>query len=315
MNTRITHTLLITLFLALMSQLFFSCTKEDMSDCPTGLQIKVQPDPTIFASYSNRYTIDNVIIYVFDSVTDRYVTSWTGGQYRPGQEYIADIPLARSGSYKFICWTNLGDLYKINHDITYCEQHLPLSTELVLYADYPSDSVIRTLIPDLHHGAIIGTYDSSIRNTGYTINLIPNTYKLNFTIKGLPEQSHSYGFRVKDNNSHYNFDNTIVAGRADYTYFHTTNTFYNSELKESLIELKLDSSRSPLFTFSNLTTSTDLYSHDLVDLITRAYTLGGQTLNFNATYEFDIILHFDSKMNVSITINGWNYSGSGGVLG
>ena len=315
MNTRRTHTLLMTLFLVLISQPFLSCTKEDMSDCPTGLQIKVQPDPTIFSTYANRYTIDSVVIHVFDASDDRYVTSWTGGKYTPGRDYIANIPLTTAGSYKFICWTNLGDFYKINHDIAYCEQNQPLSTNLHLYADYPADKIIRTIIPDLHYGAVTGIYNIGTPNADYTINLSPNTYKLNFTIKGLPDQTHTYGFEIKDNNSHYNFDNTIVAGRADYRYFHSTNTFYNSELKQSLIELKLDSSRSPLFTFSDMTTSTDLYSHDLVDLITRAYTYGGQTLNFTATYEFDIVLHFDSQMNVSITINGWNYSDSGGPLG
>ena len=305
------RSIFITLLVGMLSSLN-SCIKEDLSECPDGVRIIVKTDTETYQHSPDRYNnIENVTIYVFDE-NNRFVTAWEGGAYTHGNVYAVTLPLEK-GKYKFVAWTNQGEIYKISHSIIQCQQTKPLLSELYLYVDYPQDKYIRDIIPDLHYGDLSDIVVGNARNNEHTIILKPNTYKLNFAVQGLPVDTDQYGFQVKDNNSHYGFDNSILSGKEEFNYIRTTG-FAAGELKESLIELKLDHGRNTVFTFSNVTKNEVLYSGSLIGMINRAYTVGGQAVDFSKIYEFDITLSFDSNMNVSISINGWDYQVQSGEL-
>lgn len=283
-----------------------SCTKENLSKCPN-VRLRIVADIQSKAATIDRYNIESVTVYVFDN-DYKYVTQWEGGAYIHGQTYEVPLTLP-AGTYHFVVWTNQGDVYKASHSKAQLDgsvSYADMSTGLSV----PTDKTISTDIPDLHYGILTDAevFEFDNINRIYTVIISPNTYKVNFSVRGLIPNGNTYGFTVTDNHSRYKFDNSMVSGLGNY--YHTRPVqFGGNELNTSMILLGLDAGRAMPFSFENATSAAQLYSGDLIDMINKAYAAAGRRPDFSSTYEFDIVLVF-SQFGVEITVNGWGYQGN-----
>lgn len=285
-----------------------SCLRPDLDDCPRqNVRIVVKTHTEASRAESNTHTIENVTIYVFDQ-QNKFVTAWQGSAYVYGSTYVAEMNID-PGLYHFVIWTNQGETYTTTHSIEECHTQAPSLHELTLYMACPADNVITTDLPDLHHGKLSDAqvHDNTINE--FTVVLRPNTYKINFTVKGITNDDSDYALNIRDNNSHYTFDNRIIDGQDDFDHLRE-GRFTNGELKASMNVLRLASDRSPWFSFTNLTTDDCLFENCLVEMITKAYSTGGRTVDFDETFEFDITLTFTGNLGVIVSVNGWSYTGS-----
>lgn len=301
---------LLQLFVIIGATLFAvsSCLKDDTNNCadPRGnvrLLVKLDTETTRNTS-NDRYQIDNVTLCIFDK-NERFLDYRQAGAYIPGEEYEFWLNL-EPDEYQFVIWTNSGETYKISHSWEECYQKRPLLWQMELYLDCNATATtLSEEIPDLHHGIYWKATVVANQDNEFTMTLTPNTYKLNFTIEGLPVSEHAYTFAITDNNSHYSFENNIVPNTDDFTYIRSTG-FLNNELKASFKVLRLENDRKTLFGLTDNTLQENLYSNDVVQLIRKAYEVNGQMIDFSQTFEFDIKLIFRADMSVIVSINGWN---------
>ncbi|MCD8262445.1 MAG: FimB/Mfa2 family fimbrial subunit [Bacteroides sp.] len=287
-----------------------SCIKENLDDCPVEevhavRLVVVTHDDEALSCTRGTQTIENVYIYVFDDEY-RYYKLWSGGAYTYGQPYQADIDLD-PGTYQFVVWTNQGDTYN-NALATYGFDDP--ADQMIVSFNYPSDGIVTYDLPDLHHGMLQDVRVVPNEENQFTITIKPDTYRLNFTVEGLTPDSNHYSFSITDNNSHYTYDNTIVEGMDEFTYLRTT-TFTNGQLSASMNVLRLTGDRSLQFSFSNILTGEILYSDNLIAMIQNAYTGAGLLADFENIFEYDIQIRFGSSLlDVTISVNGWGYSGN-----
>ena len=295
------------LFLAGTILLMNSCVRPDLSDCPQrNIRILVRPLVETTLTNGDTYEIDNLTVYIFDD-QNQFLTALQSGTFtRSGTLFKANLDLD-PGTYHFVVWTNQGDTYTTTHSIEQCHQDKPSLSDLTLYMNCPSNKTLTTDIQDLHYGilanAVIpaGNIDQDL-----TVIISPNTYRVNFAVEGLAETTDRYAFSVRDDNSHYMFNNSIVSGKDVFNHLRMT-SFVDGTLKASMKTLLLTESRSPQFELTNNTTGKSIYSADLVNMITKAYTAGGQSVDFDHIYEYDIIITFRGNLGLTISVNGWVY--------
>ncbi len=293
---------------------FGSCVSEDMSDCPDDL-IRVQLRLDVDVAMNSRaeaefYDIDATRLYVFDG-DGMFVTAVDGGAYSSAEDYFL-YPEIGPGQYHFVVWTNMGEHYTTTHSLEQCHEEETHHSDILFYFDYPEDGLVHTDMPDLHHGALPGATVEANTYNHFTIELTPNVNRINITVEGLPETTDEYGFTISDNNSRYNFDNSF--GPCTGLHYTRTEQFDEGELGASIKILRIDENRAPVFTFENTTTDQVLFTDDLIDMIHRAYAASGETVDFATTHTFDIALKYDAQMNVTVTVNGWNYTHRPGIL-
>jgi Protein of unknown function (DUF1812). len=281
-----------------------SCIKPDMDDCdPHNVKVVIQSHTEASRSVADP-EIENATLYLFDQ-SGVFVDAATFSSYTPGRPYEAEFNLA-PGFYKFVVWTNTGQTYTTTHSVEDCHGQKPQWNDMTLAFNYTAGSSITEDLPDLHHGHLAGAEVKTNTNHLFPITLIPNTYRVNFIVKGLTATTDDYAFEVRDDNSHYDFENSIIAGKDEFCHLRNTR-FSDDELAASMTVLRLTDGRAPQFDFTNTTTSETLYSADLVDMIRRAYQKAGQTLDFNTQFEFTLILRFDAQLGVTVSIPGWDY--------
>ncbi len=287
-----------------------SCIMENMDNCPTEeahsvkLVVKTHDDDQQSRTSGTR-NIENIYIYVFDEQY-RYQMVWVGGAYTYGESYEATISLD-SGAYHFVVWSNQGDTYG-NTLSTYASgDH---ADQMIVSFNSPSNGIVDYDLPDLHHGMLADAQVIPNTENEFTITIKPNTYRLNFTVEGLTPDNNEYRFSVTDNNSHYTHENTIVEGMDEFTYLRTA-PFINGELTTAMNVLQLTAERSPQFTLSDNPTGEPFYSDNLVEMIKNAYQAAGLIADFETIFDYDIVIRFgNSLLDVSVSVNGWGYSGN-----
>lgn len=308
MNKNFSVSIILLLLLTSFTPFFTSCVSDDLDNCPPAwnVRILVKPDTETSRAAADRYQIDQMTLYVFDQ-SDKFVTSWQGGAYTFGTPYEAYLSLT-PGNYRFIIWTNQGEIYQTNYTLNECQEQKPWLNDLQFYMNCPQAGIITGDIPDLHHGDLKEAKVQENTQNEFTIILKPNTYKINFTVKGLPVNENEYHFRIRDNNSHYKFNNAIVAEQPEFSFLKTTQFEESNELYSTIKTLRLTSIRKPMFDFTCLTSGECLHEDNLVEMIAKAYATGGQNVNFSTTFEFDIVLAFNASVGVTVTVNGWSYT-------
>ena len=286
-----------------------SCVEEDNSGCvdPRGnVCVTVLFDE--ITKSTPGFVIDGAHVYVFDT-NNRYVTSASGGAHVPGTEYQFFLTL-NSGNYKFVVWTNPGEIYKINKTFAQCEGQS--IGDLNLYLDTAVPTALTQDIPDLLWGSKSQQVYSGVDNL-VPIDLTINTYDINVKVTGLPATNDEYKFAITDNNSHFTFDNAIIPGTSDFTYTRFDRQV-SGELNVSFRVLKLSPDRNPSFVITNSGNGELLFNSGLVRTILSAYNQSeGQTI-FNTTHVFDIVLTRNADMSFTVTVNDWDYTEGGGNL-
>ena len=296
-----------------------SCIKDDLSDCVDtrgNVRLIVKLDARALTVGLDDYQIDSTHVYVFDA-NNEFVTFAAGEKFDSTKEYEFFFTLEESGDYNFVVWTNPGESYETNYTVEQCYRHHFTPEQLQYYMNVPDDKLVTGDIADMLYGAKEQEIIGHISNT-VVVELNPNNYRVNVTVKGLPATDDDFEFTITDNNSHYNFENSIIRTNIDdFTYIRYANQQEDEESGESELNVSFevlrllneeDDSNNPYFVFTNATLNDPLYSADLIAMIRRAYSLSGQLLDFDKTHVFDIVLTIDTKMGVSVSVNGWRYT-------
>ncbi|MCD8185233.1 MAG: FimB/Mfa2 family fimbrial subunit [Rikenellaceae bacterium] len=292
--------------------------RDDLSDCGT-TRLFVVFDPEMYELPDNEHRIDRVHVFVFNR-QNQYITSYLGGPYDYLSGQIYEVPIDLDpGSYHFVAWTNSGEPFKTTPHISEFVPYVTTLNEIELYLDDGADNNYTEDVPDLHYGLLRAADVSASEFNDHTIYLIPDTYRINVTVQGLENSEDDYQFLIEDNNSHFSFDNYIVSGYSDVHHIRVAQ-LEDGELSASMRVFSLTNDhsiehmgssehddRSPVFSFSDLTTDETLYRDNLVKMIRKAYETAGKTVDFDKTYEFNIILSFDANMDVTVSVNGWSY--------
>lgn len=286
-----------------------SCIRDDLDGCadPRGnlrLTVKLDAGNAGRSGNAESYRIDRADLYVFDG-NNRFLKHARGGAYNEGEEYEFFLDL-EAGKYHFVVWTNEGDVYKINRTLQDDDPDAPAFDELQLYMDHASSGCLLSGIPDLLHGIYTDAVVYTNRNNHFTVYLSPLTYNINIKVKGMPVSGDGFDFSITDNNSHYNFDHSIVPGRDDFQHTRTC-SIADGELNTSFKVLTLQRDRTPQFVFRNTASGEILFDKCLIEMICDAYEKSGQQVDFSQTHTFDIVLSYDTDMGVTVSVNGWDY--------
>lgn len=284
-----------------------SCVNEDTGDCPEDGKVRLVVTTDRMEQRggpADRYNIDCIHAYIFDA--DNAFIGCAQGETYTGEDYTFDLDLD-PGMYHFVVWSNHGDTYLPSHSMEECHLTNPQMGDMSVYLQFPQDMCLYDDIPDLHHGilkeaAVTGTADHE-----FVVTVRPDTYKLNFTVKGIQRSTDVHTFRITDNLTRYDFENSIVPATDDYHHIRTA-TAAGDDMTASMIVLGLADDRQPQFDLENTDSSETLYSAGIVDMIKRAYATAGNVPDFSREFEFDIILTFDINMDVTVSVNGWTYT-------
>ncbi len=280
-----------------------SCIREDIGTCPQ-LQFKFSYEDTR-ALQDGELRVAS--IYVFDR-NDRFVARQEITNPVIGEVYTADLKLGQ-GDYSFAVWVNGVDPYSIAPDSGEFEIMRPAKREADIHLNMPADRCVRSIIPTQLYGSL--DFKSMPGKAGqlFTIPLVENTNIINLTVRGLDRTAHVYTYTITDNNGNYYFDNTF-APCGEFQYTATARFDDSDELKSSLTVLRLAENRRPKLALRDLTAGNTLYPYrpgqtdDLIEMILNAYAKGPR-IDFDRTHVYDIILSFDTNMDVTVSVNGW----------
>lgn len=281
-----------------------SCMTENMDDCPqvnSVMVVVIAHDDEAAIGRAGTQTIENTYIYVFDE-NYNYYALFTGGKYTYGERYETLLDLD-PGTYHFVVWTNIGQTY----GTTQIYGPGDPAAQMVVTFNYPSTGIVDDDIPDLHHGMYTRAEVLAGTDNEFIVVIYPHTYRVNFTVEGLPEGNSDYGFTIEDNNTYYTFGNELIEQADRFSYVRTSR-FTAGELGASMNVLHLADGRQPWFTFTQ--DAAALYDNDLIEMIYEAHSGTGITVDFDTMFEFDLVLNFSAGLDVTVTLKGWDYSGN-----
>jgi hypothetical protein len=72
---------------------------------------------------------------------------------------------------------------------------------------------------------------------------------------------------------------------------------------------------NPRLVLHNVSTGDVFYDRGLEETIIDAYSAHGQTVDFEHTYNYDIVLDFSAALGVTVSVNGWEYETEPSELG
>ena len=311
----------ITAVLVIISTLlaFSSCIKEDLSECPprsasvkVRFAINTEDDET---GLSHAGVIEKATLYIFDR-NNRFVAMSSRNDIVVSREYELDIDLAPD-IYNFVVWVGEKAPYYTLPAFADFPAVKPGKEESTMNLDIPANRIVDFTLPRLLFSKVDNkeiTGDDQIID----FDLIQNTNTLIFTVNGLERTDNTYSFSIADDNGSYDFDNNYASCKA---FQYTTGALFPADsdvLDGTMTVLRLGSNRNPRFTLVNKTTGETLYPSyagqqtDLIQLILKAYE--GKTVNFDRRHTFHITLDFDTNMEATVTVDGWNVNDSGNEL-
>lgn len=297
------HTTLTALTLGMIA-LWCSCTKEDLSGCPSDEQLLSIGFENVKPNYENEVDRMDVFIFGADGILCK-VLSKSGILLQ--EDFTIQTQLS-PGDYRLVSWSDLGGHYK-----TSPETFVPGITtfdEATAIIDMTEGSIIHY---DLHT-SLFGTAQISVGGVQMRsdenlvkIPLQQNSYRINLTVEGVYDH-HNYTVTIADDNGSYNFDNRFVPCQA-LQYTKGPILSVGGAFATSLTTLRLERNRSPQFTITDHTTAEVLLSKNLIALILAIEESAGVTIDFSTDHEFDINIKYDqSTLSATITVNGWEVS-------
>lgn len=288
--------------------LLTSCIRDDLSDCPPESN-KVQINFTYDTPYGPRTFEKGELkiahLYIFNDKGE-YINTLTYHSPELYKTYTLDIDLL-PGKYEFIVWFNKDEFFDVRSSDSNEIIGNPLNHADILHLVVPEEGYIATPLPLILYGDVD---EKEITGSGHQLVSIPleqNTNTINVTVKGLPKTGNSYFQVITDRNSNETFRNEPARG-TDFHYVAPMSRKAATDLTSSLRVLKLYQENQPKFILWNETEKKELYPgnsglpNNLIGLILERYP----DVDFRTTHVFDIILTYDTSMNVSVDVRYWN---------
>jgi hypothetical protein len=283
-----------------------SCYKDDFSHCPPGtgnVKLTLHLDEQVItrtATGMDRFDITGVRVWAFGT-SHRVVAHVAVGRQPDGVYDISmNLPV---DEYDFVVWTGNGSVYQLVSEADELEA-------MELHLAHEGD-VLAENIPDLLHGmarrcAVMDGNDNRVE-----IAMHPDTYNINVTATGMVGSGEKWEVEIADNNTHYSFDNAIVSGTHSIRYLRQGVLNGTGKFTAPLKTLAINADRHPQLILRNATTGEVRYQASLTRTIIDTYAANGESADFDRVFTYNIDMNFapapagDGKMDVSITINGW----------
>lgn len=299
----------IILKLLMLSLIVSSCIRDDLSDCPPELQnfqVVFTYDTPQGARSFDPAELKVAYLYVFDKNGD-YIRTIPFKNPELYRNYPLNIELSPD-KYEFVVWFNQSEIFDVASYNSNQSLNHPLSHQDILRLGIPSEGYITSAIPLILYGNVENV---AITGNGSQIVSIPleqNTNTINVTVKGLPQTGHAYFNTITDHNGNETFHNKPAPGK-DFSYVAPMSLKSETpDLYSSLRVLKLYKENQPKLVLWDETEKRDLYPgnsglpNDLIQLILDKYP----DVDFKTTHVFDIILVYDTNMNVTVDVQYWN---------
>lgn len=209
------------LLLILMMSVLAACSTvfDDRDSCPVGCHIRFKYDYNMKWADAFANEVDQVSLYVFDNDGKYVKTIIAKGDSLKDKDYFMNLDV-KPGNYKLVAFGGLtGESFKAPalQAGTSTLQDLQVS----MVENSPSSQrVSNTELHPLWQGM-----ESSINVTGGyqedTISLVKDTNKLKVVLQQIDGDDLTndiFDMRINDNNTHFGYDNSIIAENTDMTY-------------------------------------------------------------------------------------------------
>lgn|GEM_PF-5208634 len=296
-----------------------SCIDEITDGCPTTVRFVVSADEQIAADFAERYDVRTLHVFAFDANTGLYVAqAETASPTRSGggfSRYEFEMRLV-PGDYRFVAWSNLdGPDHSLSRDKT----QLDASTINDLYVSLDASvPLLTTNIADLHFGTSVQNVAPKRVSTVETV-IVPQTYRVNFVVTGLPAGNNNFNFTVTSDARRHRFDSAVTTDAAAprTTYRRSVQMSAQTGVIEgSMIILGLGDTPSRDLRFVFDEGGSRLYPRpasanataDLMMMIIASYTdQTGVAPDFGSIFEFTVPLKFEAGVGLVLDVNGWEY--------
>lgn len=322
MTTRTGHITAIRLFAAsVLLMAAAACTREDWSDCDPLLEIAFSF--THNAAGAERFSdeVTRLDVFIFDA-EGCFVKSMSDEKTRFPQNYVMHTELPAEGDYTVVVvgnadnWFDMGNLHDYSQG---CSSMQPGTTTLqdfrFLHKQIGAKQGDR--INDLFHG-IVQVKGLKADVTGrYKVPLTKNTNTLNITVSGLQNMVTRSLYptveaEARSCNGAYMFDNRPDDNAPHMTYAPFSRTTQGTDLKIQLSVLRLTTGCAmPLIITDK---AVEIGKYELVGEILKNPEYNTDD-DLDREDTFDIDITFDSAGSVTIEVNGWQTTGSGGIVG
>jgi hypothetical protein len=280
-----------------------SCYKEDMIDCvdPRGnvhISLYLAEGVERRGEELGDFDITSARVWAFDA--KRKQVSFVPAEQNADGRYEAWMELP-AGDYNFVVWTGDDTVYKV-------ADTSGIMDEMMLFLDRSYDDAITETIPDLLYGNVKErTVDARVNND-VEIAMIPDTYNVNVTAKGLERNSDIWEVSIYKNGTCFLFDHKIFLDEGVFRHLRSGALTGDGLFDASMRIVSPGADGDPQLVLRNATTGEVRYDRSLVKTIIDAYAANGQTVDFEHTYTYDIVLTFDVSMGVTVSVNGWEYN-------
>lgn len=306
----------ILMLMVVASTLLSGCTKEDLSMCSPGLQLKFsylhnKQGVNLFGAEVNQITV-----FVFDETGHYYGTFSDGGNHLTN-DYTMTLPLP-VGKYTLISWG--GEMASYN-TIAMTDESAGVSKALT-----PGETTLeqfRLLVKQqenkealgLYYGNAFGVESRTAQQNRYTIDLIKNSNTIRVHITGLEnlsqkaqsrvDQTPQFDVTIAAKNGRYNHENSIPSYAKEVQYKPHTTTENSNDLTYDSNVLRLMIGREPMLRVVNNHTGAEVCNFNLVEAIMRDPEFMTQ-IDIDREDLFVFEFRINTDLSVTITINGWS---------
>jgi hypothetical protein len=279
-----------------------SCYKEDMTGCvdPRG---NVHISMYLTKGVERRgedlgdFDITGARVWAFD--TENRLVSFALAEQTPDRRYEAWMTLP-PGNYRFVAWTINGNVYKV-------VDTSGVMDEMALFLDHSYTDAITETIPDLLYGNAAGRIMAAGMNNEVDIVMSPDTYNINVTAKGLERGSDIWEVSIYKNGTYFMFDHNLFLDEGVFRHMRSGALKGDGRFDASMRIVAPGVDGDPRLVLRNATTGEVRYDRSMVETIADAYGANGQTVDFEHTYIYDIVLTFDALLGLTVSVNGWEH--------
>ena len=302
-----------------------SCIKEDLSNCPPTQRevhtLKLTFVPNNMDITPTQADLKMAVVYLFDS-TGKQIATWTKQNPVLNTRYDTGLTLDEN-TYRMVAWINPDAPYTITPAYTPTPEKPASRSDLTdgrVTLNIPQGGNVTDPLPMLFYGSAEQLL-ASTQDINVDIPLTLDTYRVNVTLKGIPQDGSTYRIQISDTNGSYDFNNNFIE-TPGFNYLNSATVGAGGgtgDLVLSLNTLRLDKGRAPMISIVNTTTGRTVFpqngqpSVNLMDLINQTGVDLGKTHLINIEVPATPTPPTNgTNTTIVVNINGWNVVIDGG---
>lgn len=297
----------------------FSCVKEDLSKCvypdpvTDGGTLKLRFVPRQMDITPTQEDLKLAVVYIFDSAGDLFMT-WDKTNPQLNTTYDTNIGLG-TDTYRLVGWLNPSDPFTITPKYTPSTRSALTDGRVTMTVPASGEVSSSTAIPMLFYGSTSQVLAPKDEQTVIEIPLTLDIYKLEFTLRDVPQDGSEYEIRITDTNGAYDFNNDFVDTSA-FSYVASVRAGTGggdpSNLNVGLTMLRLAAGRNPRISIVNKTTGATVFPRNGASSANLMELIGQTPIDISTTHKLDLDVSVgdsttggEPSFTSIIYINGW----------